>query len=70
MERGIGCVTSLQNHANQCIDVASKRKKQRNGTGGEQSASKSETKKQKYENGGEQSASKSERKKQRNRTSL
>ena len=52
--RGIWLVTSLQNRANQCINVASKseRKKQRNGTGGEQSARK--RKRQRNRTGGEQ----------------
>ena len=33
--RGIWLVTSLQNCANQCIDVESERKKSKNGTSGE-----------------------------------
>ena len=39
MGRGILLFTSLQNHANQCIDDVSERKKYRNGTGGELLAS-------------------------------
>ena len=50
--RGILLVTSLQNRANQCIDVVSERKKYRYGAGGELWAS--ERKRQRNRAGGEQ----------------
>ena len=44
--RNILLVTSLQNRANQCIDVVSERKKLRNETGGEPSVSERKRQKQ------------------------